>query len=193
MTPTGRTVREVIGSNVRTLRESKEWTQAHLGERLEQIDQRPGKTWPVSRVSEAERGARAFSAEEVLLFARALRQPMSRLWLIPVDVETIRLESGEEVARREIQDVSLHPDVPEEYLREVGVATMQWRDHAADLEHGLDRLLETVLKIVDEVHQQRAAVKRLKHDAFDIHSLTATARRDILRHKRGNAPEVSTI
>lgn len=180
------TIRQMIGANIRAIREQKDMTQTELGERMQAIDKRPGKSWPVSRVSEAERGARAFSADEVLLYARALKVPMSRLWLIPIDVDAITLDHGEEVPKSEIQDVSLHPDAPEEYLLEVGRAIRQHRERAEELTKALEHIGGLVLGA-------KVNAEYLERDSASIHSLTATARRDILRHKRGNAPEVGTI
>lgn len=190
--PSTMTMREVIAHNVKTLRKNDtQEGQAAFAARLKALDP-SGRAWSVNRVSEAERGERNFSMDDLVLFARALQVPVSRLVLIPVAVESIRMDNGTVIPKSALQDQSVHPDAPEQYLREVGVAAMQWHDDAEGLELGLEQMLEAVLKMVDEVHQQRVAVKRLKHDAFDIHSLTTTARRDILRHKRGDAPEVRT-
>lgn len=184
--PSTMTMREIIAHNIKTLRKSGvQEGQAAFAERLKTLD--PSKrAWSVNRVSEAERGERNFTMDDLVLFARALGKPVSRLMLIPVGVESIRMDNGENVPRSALQDSGTHPDAPEEYLLEVGRAVLDHIEKAEELEKSLG-------VIGGMIRGAQIAAETLAGDSASIHSLTATARRDILRHKRGNAPEVGKI
>ena len=93
------TMREIIGSNVKRGRRAMGMQQDTFGNRLALLS---GRAWTISAVSEAERGKRTWTADDVVLFARALDQAPGDLFRIPDDVAEIEVD-GEPVARDVIQ------------------------------------------------------------------------------------------
>jgi transcriptional regulator with XRE-family HTH domain len=62
-------ISEVIGERVRAQRVEHEWTQTELGQ---QVGAYLGQEWTRQAISAAEKGKRAFTAAELLTFARVL-------------------------------------------------------------------------------------------------------------------------
>jgi transcriptional regulator with XRE-family HTH domain len=77
-------VSEIVGQRVRWAREERGLTQAELGQRVGEL---LGKAWFPQAVSEAERGRRQFTAEELLALAYVLDKPIS-FFFLPVDTRT---------------------------------------------------------------------------------------------------------
>jgi transcriptional regulator with XRE-family HTH domain len=77
-------VSEIVGRRVRWAREERGLTQAALGQRVGEL---LGKAWFPQAVSEAERGRRQFTAEELLALAYVLDKPIS-FFFLPVDDRT---------------------------------------------------------------------------------------------------------
>jgi len=93
------TMREIIGINAQNARKGSGLHQSALAEHLNQLS---GKPWTLSAVSEAERGRRTWTADDVVLFARALGLSPADLFRIPPDVDVVEID-GQPVSRDEIE------------------------------------------------------------------------------------------
>lgn len=93
------TMREIIGQNVKRERRGIGMQQDAFAERLAALS---GRAWTISAVSEAERGKRTWTADDVVLFARALTIRPGDLFSIPSDAEEVEID-GKPVSRDVIE------------------------------------------------------------------------------------------
>ncbi|GAB2837398.1 helix-turn-helix domain-containing protein [Microbacterium insulae] len=93
------TMREIIGQNVKRERRGIGMQQDAFAERLAALS---GRAWTISAVSEAERGKRTWTADDVVLFARALALRPADLFSIPSDVDQVEID-GQPVSREVIE------------------------------------------------------------------------------------------
>ncbi|WP_182253224.1 helix-turn-helix domain-containing protein [Microbacterium esteraromaticum] len=93
------TMREIIGQNVKRERRGIGMQQDAFAERLATLS---GRAWTISAVSEAERGKRTWTADDVVLFARALTVRPASLFSIPDEVDAVEID-GQSVGRDEIE------------------------------------------------------------------------------------------
>jgi len=99
------TIRQVIGQNVQARRVAAGLSQkAFAKDALKRLA--PDRAWTVNAVSEYETGKRTWTADDVVLFARALGVSPAALVTIPEAVEFVDVDS-EPVSRQSIQ-----PDAP---------------------------------------------------------------------------------
>jgi transcriptional regulator with XRE-family HTH domain len=81
-------IEEVIGGNIRRLRESADVTQEELGRRIGALT---GKEWSRQAMSVAEKGGRAFPAAELLVLAHVLDANFWQLLAPPLGVEMVEV------------------------------------------------------------------------------------------------------
>lgn len=186
-----KSIRQVIGGNVAMRRTTMlDETQAEFGQRIGRIS---GAPWSVKAVSETETGRRALTADDVLLLARALGTPPGSLYLIPSEVERIRVSDTETIPKSDVQDLAIHPDSPDAYLHEYATAAAQWRDRVKSLREEVADLQRQAGVVYASLSTVTETLKSLSNDAQDIHAQAAKAGTEIRRHQRGTAPEVGTI
>jgi transcriptional regulator with XRE-family HTH domain len=92
-------IEEIVGANMRSVREGAGMTQEELGRQLGQL---LGKEWSRQAVSAAEKGGRAFTAAEVVALAFTMNTTAGRLFLPPPGIETVHLSPSFSVAGREL-------------------------------------------------------------------------------------------
>lgn len=102
------TVEEIVGANVRQIREELEMTQEQLGAALGEY---LGKTWTRQAVSAAEKGRRNWRATDVMGVAMILEVSAGRL-LFPREAETVDFPARG-VNAKAIRGVVLKPNSPE--------------------------------------------------------------------------------
>lgn len=188
MGSTEKSIRQVIGGNVAMRRTTiLDETQAEFGQRIGRIS---GVPWSVKAVSETETGKRALTADDVLLLARALGTPPGGLYLIPSEVERLKISDTEMISKSDIQDMSIHPDSPETYLHEYATAAAQWRDRVKSLRDEVADLQKEAGRVYASLTTVTETLKSLGNDAQDIHSQAAKAGTQIRRHQRGDAPTI---
>lgn len=90
---------QVIGANIARARKEQRFTQAGIGEALAPF---LGKVWSRQAVNAAERGRRAFTAEEVLAFAIVLEVPFHTLFRPEDELEPLVFSTGETVEWAEV-------------------------------------------------------------------------------------------
>jgi transcriptional regulator with XRE-family HTH domain len=102
---------EVVGYRIREARKSLTMSQAQLGEALGDW---LGKAWFPQAVSEAEKGRRAFTAEEILVIAHVLARPVAWFFIPPLytvsgdaHVQDFDLPSGEVLSAGELSETAL--------------------------------------------------------------------------------------
>lgn len=83
-------VSEIVGYRMRLARAELGWTQTELGKRLGEKLNSDGRPWHVQSVSAAEKGRRAFTAEELLVLSSTLRHEVGWFFL-PPDGENVEL------------------------------------------------------------------------------------------------------
>lgn len=93
------TMREIVGANVKRIRGDTRLKQDEFAQRLELLS---GRSWSINAVSEAERGKRTWTADDIVLFARALRVSPADIVTIPPTVEFVEIDGGP-VSRQSIQ------------------------------------------------------------------------------------------
>lgn len=98
---------QVIGRQIRVIRESRSMTQQELGERLGEWLPR---AWPRQAVSSAERGERAFTGAELLAVAHVLQTWIGALMMPPIDVDQIDMPSGGSLTRSAVERTALDPE-----------------------------------------------------------------------------------
>jgi transcriptional regulator with XRE-family HTH domain len=91
---------EIVGRRVRQARMDNGISQADLGRRLGVL---LGKPLFPQAVSEAERGGRNFTAEELLALARVLDRPVA-WFFFPPEGEDLEFSSGEVLSLVEMSD-----------------------------------------------------------------------------------------
>lgn len=95
------TIRELLGRNVQARRTALGLSQSEfIADKLGAFDSK--RTWTVNAVSEFETGKRAWTADDVVLFARALGVRPGDLFEIPAAVDGVEIR-GEMVPRTSIQ------------------------------------------------------------------------------------------
>lgn len=142
------TMREIIGINAQNARKGSGLHQSALAERLNQLS---GKPWTLSAVSEAERGRRTWTADDVVLFARALGLSPADLFGIPVDVDEIEID-GQPVSREVIEPgARALSDGASAPLQVIARLTRALDDHMRDIE----RLHDLVEKTRDDAMHVR--------------------------------------
>ncbi len=92
-------VEEAVGIRIRQERERAGLSQSQLGIHLAPL---LGRTWPRQAISHAEAGKRAFTAVELIAFARVIGCDPGRLLTPPQGVDKIVMPSGEALARAEV-------------------------------------------------------------------------------------------
>lgn len=97
-------IEDVIGQRIADVRDTNKITQQQLAD---QIGELLGKTWSRQAVWSAEKGARAFTAVELIAFAHVLGVPVDRLLMPPTSVRTIDLPGGKQLDRSEIGKAAL--------------------------------------------------------------------------------------
>lgn len=80
------TIEQIIGMNVRSLRESKGWSQQDLGNSVGALLPRP---WPPQTVSLVEKGERAFAATDVVALAIVLDATLAWLFRPPLGIDSV--------------------------------------------------------------------------------------------------------
>lgn len=146
------------------------------------------KAWTLPAVSHAESGKRAFSASEIAAVARVLDVLPGALFLIPLDVDGVKIGKNPEPApRNDVQRLGarLDPDSPMEYVTEIGRAVGLWREQAGEIAEALQGLAVRIA-------EQTERVQGLVSDADDIESLAMTARVQMLRYVQGSTPEIES-
>lgn len=98
------TIRQIIGHNVQTRRTAAGDSQKKFAQRLDELSTKPHRAWTVNAVSESETGKRTWTADDVVLFARALGVPPGSLFDIPAAVEYVDID-GEAIPRASVQSV----------------------------------------------------------------------------------------
>lgn len=95
------TIRELLGLNVQTRRVALGLSQSEfVRDKLKPLE--PKRAWTVNAVSEFETGKRAWTADDVVVFARALGVPPGTLFEIPAAIDGVEIR-GEVVSRASIQ------------------------------------------------------------------------------------------
>ncbi|AWD24953.1 helix-turn-helix transcriptional regulator [Micrococcus luteus] len=79
-------IEEVIGTNLRRVREGRGQSQTEFGAALGEV---LGSTWKPQTVSAAEKGRRQFVAADLVALAHALGVPVPTLLTPPSDVTTV--------------------------------------------------------------------------------------------------------
>jgi transcriptional regulator with XRE-family HTH domain len=82
-------IREVIGANVRRVRENRGLSQPQFGRTVGEFVN--GRPWSRQTVSAMERGDRAFTVDDLLLLAYVLEVPPTALLLIPTDLPSVQV------------------------------------------------------------------------------------------------------
>lgn len=110
-----RTIEELVGQNLKAVRERKGLSQAELGRKLKPF---LGKAWSRPAVSIAESGGRSFVVAELAALALALETSVLRL-LGPTEDERIKLPA-KGIARSQMFKVLFGPSegVPESVLQQ---------------------------------------------------------------------------
>lgn len=98
---------QVIGRQIRAIREGQGMTQEDLGLRLGNLLARP---WPRQAVSGAERGERAFTGAELLAIAHVLQTWIGALLMPPIEVEQVEMPSGAALARADVERTAFDPE-----------------------------------------------------------------------------------
>ncbi|MGX1703722.1 helix-turn-helix domain-containing protein [Microbacterium sp. NPDC055357] len=141
------TMREIIGANVKRARKATGMQQDGFAQRLEAIS---GRTWTISAVSEAERGKRTWTADDVVLFARALTIGPADLFSIPEDIDDVEID-GQPVSRDLIEPGA-------RALTEGASAPLQ-------VIARLTRALDTHMTDIDRLHD---LVEKTRDDAMSV-------------------------
>lgn len=120
-------IQELIGQNVKVAREAAGLSQRELGQRVQAV---LGGTWWPQAVSAAEKGARDWTAQDLLAVASALGRPIASFLVAPVGADeddllevpgerTVRLsEVMEPAPRRTVQDLAVELERLTKELRE---------------------------------------------------------------------------
>lgn len=111
-------IEEVVGSNVRSVREGREMTQAELAREVGEV---LGREWTRQAISTAEKGGRSFAAAEVVAFAYVLETSVARLFRPDMAVREISVGSGGGVLTREqVVRASMHSFSADRSLDDLG-------------------------------------------------------------------------
>lgn len=98
------TIRQIIGQNVQARRVAAGDSQKKFAQRLDALSTKPHRAWTVNAVSESETGKRTWTADDVVLFARALGVSPGALFDIPAAVANVDID-GEAIPRASVQPV----------------------------------------------------------------------------------------
>lgn len=100
-------IEEVIGSNMRRVREERGLSQTDLGQAIEPHQ---GRAWSRQAVSAAEKGQRAFSAADLMALALVLDVSIPSLFLLTDwrDDRSVEIADGITVSPSEYRDRILH-------------------------------------------------------------------------------------
>lgn len=145
-------VEELVGQRIREVRELQELTQEEFGKQLEPL---LGKRWPRQTVSAAEKGARAFTAAEILVIAHTLNTTIDRLFQPPIDLKEVEVPSGKALSRREISRPAL-PRFTED--RPLNLAHEALQDLVASLQ-GIKGFQEQAAKNALVMHEALSMAK----------------------------------
>jgi hypothetical protein len=103
------TIEAIIGARVARLRRDQGMTQAQLGQALEPYT---GLAWSRANVSNAEAGARAWTASDVLAVCMTLRISPSVLFMpLPDQLGDVQTAGNRVIASDEIRDVLALPNM----------------------------------------------------------------------------------
>ncbi len=91
---------EMVGKQIAALRERGGMMRADLGRNLAEA---LGKPWPRQTVSSAEKGRRAFTAEELVAIAHVLGVYPGQLFIPPADLHMLELPGGLRIDRKVLQ------------------------------------------------------------------------------------------
>lgn len=135
-------IEEVIGMNLRRVRERRGENQAEFGE---WIGQGLGTAWKPQTVSAAEKGRRAYGAGDLVALAHVLDVPVSDLLEPPGDVETVTAGTVEIPASAltripEVRGGNVDALLLDGALRGVGSGRHWIAAAAADIRKALDRI-----------------------------------------------------
>lgn len=97
-------IEDIIGHRIASVREINDITQQQLADEVGEL---LGKKWSRQAVWSAEKGTRAFTAVELVAFAFALRVPVDRLLMPPLNVATVDLPGGKQLGRNEIRTATM--------------------------------------------------------------------------------------
>lgn len=100
-------IEEVIGGNMRRVREERGLSQTDLGQAIEQHQ---GRAWSRQAVSAAEKGQRAFSAADLMALTRVLDVSIPSLFLLTDwrDERSVEIADGISVPAEEYRERILH-------------------------------------------------------------------------------------
>ncbi|MFE5296402.1 helix-turn-helix domain-containing protein [Streptomyces sp. NPDC056632] len=172
-------IEEVIGRNLRQIREGKDLSQTDLGQAMEQ---HLGKPWSRQAVSAAEKGRRFFTAADLLGLARALDVSIPHFFMLTDwrDENAVELVEGVSVPAAEYRDRILHEVdargsaqlMTTADLQELGDAVVKMRENyakagaaLAGLEVGVVYAAKAV-KLADEATAEQLA-QRLGEQSSD--------------------------
>jgi len=109
-------IEDVIGANIADARKRRGITQADLGIKLGEL---LGDGWLRQAVWSAERGKRAFTAVELIAFARTLDTTVQALLTPPIQVREIEMPTGVLITHADLFNVSLPGNLPGELLHDM--------------------------------------------------------------------------
>lgn len=98
---------QMIGKQIRAIRESQGMTQEDLGVLLGSWLKQP---WPRQAVSGAERGERAFTSAELLAIAHVLQTWVGALVTPSVEVDKVDMPSGKALSPSEATRIARDPE-----------------------------------------------------------------------------------
>ena len=148
----------MIGQRIRARREELELSQAQLGKHMGEL---LGRDWPRQAVSAAERGARAFTAAELVAFAVSLQTSISGLLMPRADVTEIELGDRGGALPRDVVIASVLPWRAKanraEAFDEIQETLQRLGRNVINASQGLDPVREDVLKLYEQVVQAMEA------------------------------------
>lgn len=113
-------IEEVVGANVRRIREINDITQEEVGRKIGTV---LGTEWTRQAVSAAEKGGRSFTARELIALAHVLGTSAGRLLQPPLGVDEVEVSEEFRLTRADLTSRSL-PSLDEQKIWEAMLKTL---------------------------------------------------------------------
>lgn len=183
-----KTMRQIIGQNIRERRKAKGLELQELGMRVGELV--GNKRWASKVVaSQAERGERAFTAEELAAIAHVLGVRMWTLFLIDPSRDARVNLGGQEVEARLLQPLGDIPDPDSVANRIVELRELQsqFTEQAEAANAKVEAAQEQLVKAMGALGEAHADTETHAEAANDVDWMMHQLYRDVAQSARGSS------